>query len=246
MGGAEVNPAHKYPWHVGLKKKTHANYWCGGAIINNMFALTAAHCFFGEDGSRNSDVGLVVGVGDHDMKQTSDDLSGVTRLVDVEKVIIHENYNPKGFDYDVALLKLKETLDLTKHKAVKSVCLPKSSTTTYAGKTGFGVGWGRLYENGPQPDKLMEVQLPILEPSCWGENVTKRMLCAGYEKGGKDTCQGDSGGPLTVIENNKYTQVGVVSFGSGCAEPKSPGKYARVTEFLDWIKKNTAGATYCD
>ncbi|KAK3859358.1 hypothetical protein Pcinc_034524 [Petrolisthes cinctipes] len=246
VGGTEVSPTHKFPWHIGLKKKNHGNYWCGGSIINNKFALTAAHCFFDNEGNRNSDVGLVVGVGDHDMYQTSDNLSGVTRLVDVEKVIIHGNYNPKGYDYDMALLQLKETLDFTKHKAVQSVCLPKSSTTTYGGETGFAYGWGRLTDGGNQPAKLMEVKLPILEPSCWGKQVTKRMLCAGYKEGGKDTCQGDSGGPLTVIESNKHTQVGVVSFGQGCANANSPGVYARITEFLEWIKKNTAGATYCD
>merc|ERR1739842_134754 len=50
-----------------------------------------------------------------------------------------------------------------------------------------------------------------------------------------DTCQGDSGGPLTVPENGKYTLVGVVSYGWGCASSR-PGIYARVQGFLPWIK----------
>merc|ERR1711874_941435 len=50
-----------------------------------------------------------------------------------------------------------------------------------------------------------------------------------------DTCQGDSGGPLTVPENGKYTLVGVVSYGWGCAS-STPGIYARVQGFLPWIK----------
>ncbi|XP_042855585.1 transmembrane protease serine 9-like [Penaeus japonicus] len=245
VGGMEVKPAHKYPWHVGLKKRGVMNYVCGGSIINDRYALTAAHCFFDKDGNRVSDEGLVVGVADHDMYSTSDDISGVTRLVAVEKVILHPSYSSSGYDYDIALLKLSEVLDLSKNKELRSVCLPADDSKSYAGATGIAAGWGRLESGGNQPEKLMEVTLPILETSCWGKSISERMLCAGYKEGGKDTCQGDSGGPLYVVESSKHFQVGVTSFGDGCANPNSPGVYARVSKFLDWIKTNTADANYC-
>lgn len=40
VNGEEVSPAHKYPWHGGLKIKTNLNYWCGATIINNRYVLT--------------------------------------------------------------------------------------------------------------------------------------------------------------------------------------------------------------
>ncbi|XP_042855252.1 trypsin-1-like [Penaeus japonicus] len=242
VGGTEVNPRHKYPWQVGLKMRGGKKYWCGGAVINDRYVLTAAHCFFDSDGNRESDEGLVVGVGDHLMSSTSDDVAA-TKLVSAAKVTVHPQYNPKEFDYDVALVKLSDVLTFSRE--VGPVCLPKDDTKTYAGEKGIASGWGTLSSGGSQPDELMEVTVPILDPSCWGQSVTARMLCAGLEEGGKDTCQGDSGGPLCVQENSKYFQVGVTSFGNGCADPKSPGVYARVTKFLAWIGTNTADATYC-
>jgi secreted trypsin-like serine protease len=62
-------------------------------------------------------------------------------------------------------------------------------------------------------------------------------LCAGTSAGGKDTCQGDSGGPLMAYDlaDQKY-QVGVVSWGAGCAEPGWYGIYTRVSAHADWLR----------
>lgn len=66
------------------------------------------------------------------------------------------------------------------------------------------------------------------------------VLCAGHLAGGKDSCQGDSGGPLMlpVHEGGEFPfyQIGVVSYGIGCANRGLPGVYANVPYFADWIK----------
>ncbi|KAL6259697.1 anionic trypsin [Pogonomyrmex barbatus] len=65
-------------------------------------------------------------------------------------------------------------------------------------------------------------------------NVHKeKQLCAGLPEGGRDACQGDSGGPLLC----NGTQVGIVSWGEGCARPNSPGVYSRVDFYLEWLNE---------
>jgi secreted trypsin-like serine protease len=52
------------------------------------------------------------------------------------------------------------------------------------------------------------------------------MVAAGRE--GKDTCQGDSGGPLFAKTASGPRQIGITSFGAGCATKRYPGVYTEV------------------
>jgi len=63
------------------------------------------------------------------------------------------------------------------------------------------------------------------------------MVCAGVPEGGKDSCQGDNGGPLVL--KNSGRQVGIVSWGNGCAEKGYPGVYSNLAEkeMYDFIEK---------
>ena len=73
----------------------------------------------------------------------------------------------------------------------------------------------------------------------------------GVDGGGKDSCSGDSGGPIVKIVGQTHIQVGVVSWGEGCAWADYPGVYARVSKAYSWIKATVCDdwgsfATFCD
>jgi secreted trypsin-like serine protease len=63
-------------------------------------------------------------------------------------------------------------------------------------------------------------------------------ICAGLEQGGKDSCQGDSGGPLVTRDRGGCPyQIGVVSWGAGCAEKQAYGVYTRISHHAKWIEE---------
>ncbi len=80
--------------------------------------------------------------------------------------------------------------------------------------------------------------------SAEGLRISAEQICAGDPLGRqRDSCQGDSGGPLmkVAVSGCPY-QVGVVSWGYGCARPGVPGVYTRVSAYADWIRATTGQA----
>merc|ERR1712227_316925 len=230
VGGREAIP-HSLPWQVGLQYYTGAPF-CGGTIINKYWIVTAAHCISFQPGPVNI-YNKYIRVGAHYSKT-----GGVKHKI--AKAIVHEKYNKKDkSDHnDIALIKVAGSgIKLSTH--AMPACLPPRGYK-WPSSTKFIVsGWGRLKsDEKTSPSKLQQVEVPLYPHSkCYGGKL-KKVVCAGLEKGGKDSCQGDSGGPLVAKYHGKWTLAGVVSWGRGCAGAKKPGVYTDVAQYIDWIRKN--------
>lgn len=214
---------------------------CGGTLIAPDIVLSAAHC-----------TGMFeqVVIGQHDVRDDHYDVYGV------EAVMQHPWYSftdeNMDINYDFLLVKLNETVsgyrpvELNRNAEVPS-SLGDSLTV---------LGWGTTDLEGTEMSEyLQKVDLEYIpndvceSSGTWidGEYysfhgfIEKNMLCAWGDQ--KDACLGDSGGPIIIEGNDAVAdvQVGVVSFGVGCANPDFPAIYARVSDQLWWIDAVVCG-----
>jgi len=239
VNGVETE-VNEYPWQ-GAMVYSGSNVFCGASVIGSKHLLTAAHC---TQAVTDYGIDYQVLVGAHSL---SNPASSQERF-NPAKFIQHSGYDDSTYDNDIAIIVLSGEIDFTKSQ-VRPVCLPDSDSNTYDSVTATVSGWGALESGGGSPDVLMEVDVPTMSNTACSNSyqgaITANMLCAGYEEGGKDSCQGDSGGPLIYNSGSGYTQIGVVSWGYGCAAAGYPGVYARVTRYLSWISSNSASSSTC-
>lgn len=245
VGGTETE-VNQYPW-ITLIDFDGAQ--CGGSLISDKWVLTAAHCFYDTRGNLvvTDPSKISITLGEHDI-QTSLETT-LTKVITPDKQILHGEYVFSTSLNDIALLRLPAAEDLTVYSPV---CLP-STGADYVGKTAVVYGWGTTSFGGAISSKLLDVEVPVVSDASAKTSLgvtdaqAAVMLFAGGVAG-KDSCQGDSGGPLSYDNSGKHQQIGVVSWGNGCADANKPGAYADVAVFRSWIDNQIAsngGQTVC-
>jgi trypsin len=217
VGGVEA-AREEFPFIVSLQT-SYSRHFCGGSLIRKNWVLTAAHCV--ESGSLPT---VVIGL--HDLTSTT----GAEKF-SAAQVIKHPNWNRGTMDYDFALIRLEGE---SKYPVVALNSQELSAPVDF-----LTAGWGTTSEGGSPSDTLLKVMVPLVAKAecdiAYPGKITDRMVCAGYEDGGKDSCQGDSGGPLVMGTGSNMYLAGVVSWGYGCAQPKKYGIYSKVNSAVSWI-----------
>ncbi|KAG8435086.1 hypothetical protein GDO86_013154, partial [Hymenochirus boettgeri] len=238
--GGTKSTRGSWPWQASLRLKGYykeARLLCGATLINNCWALTAAHCFkrFGKDTNRYS-----LRVGDYHTG-VEDELE---RELPLQKIVIHKAYQSNSNDNDIALVRVqgKEGHCFAFSYHVLPICIPEKREKMINSKPCFISGWG---DTGTSYSRtLLQGSVSLLpKDACisrYKGKFTNRMICAGtlYEEKLTDSCQGDSGGPLMCQRSNgQWVVVGITSWGYGCGKKDYPGVYTKVSKFTPWIKK---------
>ncbi|XP_041970975.1 venom serine protease 34-like [Aricia agestis] len=238
VGGQETYP-NEYPMMAGLVYVSQRQIRCGAVIIDRRYVLTAAHCVVNK---MVSDLAVIVG--EHNVSTGGD--SPATQGFRVSSYIVHPQFNPSTFDYDIAIVNLVGMITFSEY--VGPVCLPfKYANRDFAGSKVTLLGWGTQMTGGETSDVLRKVDVEVIsQASCQRAvtSLTPRQMCT-YTPG-KDACQDDSGGPALFTDptTGLLFNIGIISFGRLCATAGDPGVNTRVTALLDWIVMN-APADYC-
>ncbi|MFF5900051.1 S1 family peptidase [Streptomyces argenteolus] len=236
VGGKPVSVADS-PWAVALSSRdrfggTRGGQFCGGVAVGPTKVLTAAHCLredvLGTDVSEVRDLRVIAG---------RDELSGPGgQEIPVRSAWVNPGYDPHTNAADLAVLTLSRALP-----ANSVIPMAGAGSTAYEPGTAATVyGWGDTTGYGAYASGLRATTVRVLpDTECahaypggsQGAYDASSMLCAGDPAGGRDACQGDSGGPLVA----RGRLVGLVSWGSGCGSPGSPGVYTRVSAAIRWM-----------
>ncbi|XP_066565808.1 mannan-binding lectin serine protease 1 isoform X1 [Amia ocellicauda] len=263
VGGRSAEPGY-FPWQVLIMvqdmSRVPEDKWFGsGALLSESWVLTAAHVLRSQ--RRDSTVipvaedHVVVYLGLHNVHNKA---NAVNRSV--EKIILHEDFDPRIYNNDIALVKLKKKVSM--NPFIMPICLPptnQESSSPQPNTLGLVAGWGISNPNismdntvssdlGTVSDVLQYVKLPVvLQTECQSSyasrsgsyNITDNMFCAGFYEGGKDTCLGDSGGAFTMEDpkTKRWVVQGLVSWGGPeeCGSQRVYGVYTKVANYGDWL-----------
>jgi secreted trypsin-like serine protease len=241
-------------------------YFCGATLITRDTVLTAAHCVDTVEKMRTDGLhyrrGGKVGPGVVEIVVGTADLLAVpsANVRQIKEIIMHPDYKSAEGGHDIAIIRLVEAIaGQVSRLSLSGKADPGGSWATPVAVAGFGVqqdgGGLRAYRSRTDDDvfagseKLLEAIVPYVpRQTCsqiYGNNtIGDGQICAGYEPGQIDSCTGDSGGPLVTFDRNGCAyQIGVVSWGAGCAQAKAYGVYTRISAYAPWLKRLVPGLT---
>ncbi|XP_055595530.1 transmembrane protease serine 9-like [Uranotaenia lowii] len=228
---------------LGWKAPSGDFEWrCTGTLIAEDFVLTAAHCTQDEDKEPT-----VVRAGDLDLYSTKDDR--FAQQLAIKEIIRHPEFNFNSAYHDLALIKLAKPVTVTDF--VVPACLYTNDSSSFT--TLYATGWD--FYTDVSPPIYNSPLNAINQDRCkfwyrdnkeaFRKGINRMQMCAGDET--LTQCPGDTGGPLQVrlLSSSRYTPfvIGVSVLGVPCGQT-TPGAYAKIAHYINWIEDVTKRSFY--
>ncbi|XP_045487438.1 chymotrypsin-2-like [Pieris rapae] len=220
-------------YQVSIRSHNGEKEWhtCGGSIISQQYVLTAAHCIVQKQADKMSIV-----VGSHKVTKGGDRYK-------IKQLVPHENFSKATMKNDVGVVQIEGNIQYKDN--VQPVELFKQQVPS--GTKCLLTGWGKVtISDNIYPNDLQMLYFRTMSNKKCTERLTLRasvrrglplddgQLCA-RRPPGQGVCNGDNGGPLVIEEDDKYLQIGIVSWGVPCAT-NYPDVFTSVPGNYAWIQ----------
>ncbi|OXB69929.1 UNVERIFIED_CONTAM: hypothetical protein H355_004793, partial [Colinus virginianus] len=111
----------------------------------------------------------------------------------VRRIIVHEYYNSRNYDYDIALLQLSKPWPDTMSHVIQPICVPPLSHKVRSGDKCWITGWGQKQEADDKGAAILQkAEVEIIDQTLCHSTygiITARMFCAGLMSGRRDGCK---------------------------------------------------------
>ncbi|CAF0846471.1 unnamed protein product [Rotaria sp. Silwood1] len=227
VNGIIANP-HSFPWAVSLQYK--GVHDCGGAIIDELNILTAAHCL-----DYSNDLGnYFARVGAHERNSSGE-------LIPIAQLILHPKYDEYRSTNDIGIVRLARPIKFT--ETVQPICLVDNIVEPSLGTTAYVAGWGntifQMWDSSSSVLRQARLRV-ITNCSMYFAYEPEKQICAA-SNGPVDidhgSCQGDSGGGLFYLKDERWHIAGVVSYANGCGQNAFPTVFTKTSAYIGWIQE---------
>lgn len=108
--------------------QSYPSHFCGGSIISENWAISAAHCLSGSSTSKTT------------LRICSEKFANGGTIVKVKRIVVHEDYNPRTIEFDCSLLELNEPLIFS--DKIQPIELPTTDDVLPDGSNCLISSWG--------------------------------------------------------------------------------------------------------
>jgi len=194
---------------------------CGGALLDSVHILTAAHCI-------NNVLGITAHLGNANYQKA-------TQVIKANRWVSHDEYMAgHSVLNDVGMVHLEKPVTLG--ECIKTIKLPKKDQV-FTG-TCIAAGWGAVRSKGSGSIHLRSTPINIIpvrecQKHYYGISPQQHICVGDRTNMGANFCSSDSGSPLMCQSGNENVVAGVASYNFNC--DNGFGVYANVAGLLDWV-----------
>ncbi|XP_072019278.1 uncharacterized protein [Amphiura filiformis] len=191
--GGHDSPFGSMPW-IGSVKKQPDGHYCAATLVNEQWAITAAHCLGNTDG---------VVFGDLNLEWASD----YHEQVNLSAVFPHPDYDffadRADKPNDIALLRLSRPVKIT--PATRPACIATNDNEMQEYRQCKAAGWGISDYRSTNTNRLQEVLLPLVpQNDCRTFYADSPLLLPEHDEGDESSLSLSSGDAYDVGVHHQH------------------------------------------